>query len=162
MGRVAAPFGVRGWVRVAPWSEDPATLLDHRVWSLRRGAAGAWRDVDVEEAKLQGAGLVARFAGVETREQAAALRGEDIGIARAALGPVEEGTVYWEDLVGLAVVNRAGVGLGRVEDVSGNGAHPVLHVREGEALRLIPFVAAYVDGVDMVGGRIDVDWQPDY
>jgi 16S rRNA processing protein RimM len=163
MGRIAAPFGVRGWMHVTPWSEDPAVLLAHRVWAIRKMDGDAWRSVDVIEAKLQLPGLVARFAGVETREDAAALRGCEIGLARHALEAPRDGEVYWADLVGLDVVNREGVALGRVADVSGHGAHPVLHVAAaGAAARLIPYVPAYVERVDLAARRIDVDWQADY
>ena len=163
MGRIAAPFGVRGWMRVTPWSEDPAALLAHRVWAIRKSDADAWRSVDVIDAKLQLPGLVALLKGVETREDAAALRGSEIGLPRAALDAPRDGEVYWADLVGLDVVNREGVALGRVADVTGYGAHPVLHVSAaGAAVRLIPYVPAYVERVDVAGRRIDVDWQPDY
>ena len=70
---------------------------------------------------------------------------------------------YWADLVGLAVVNRQGVKLGSVAAVEDFGAHPLLRVTDDDgAPRLIPFVAAYMDGVDVAAGRIDVDWQLDY
>ena len=163
MGRFAAPFGVRGWLRVTPWSEDPATLLAHRTWSIRKTASDDWRSVDVVEAKAQLPGLVAKLRGVDSREDAAALRGYEIGLARTVVSAPAQGEVYWTDLVGLDVVNRDGVKLGRVTEVTGYGAHPVLHVGgAGSAARLIPYVPAYVLDVDLAGRRIDVDWQPDF
>ncbi|HET9045597.1 MAG TPA: ribosome maturation factor RimM [Casimicrobiaceae bacterium] len=163
MGRFAAPFGVRGWLRVTPWSEDPASLLAHRVWAVRKSASDAWRSVDVVEAKAQLPGLIAKLRGVDSREDAAALRGYEIGLARTAVSAPGPGEVYWADLVGLDVVNRQGVSLGRVTDVTGYGAHPVLHVTSAEpTARLIPYVPAYVERIDLAGRRIDVDWQPDF
>ena len=164
MGRIAAPFGVRGWLRVTPWSADPAALLAHRVWAIRKSDGDAWRSVEVIDAKMQLPGLVALLRSVETREDAAALRGCEIGVPRAAVAAPKDGEVYWADLVGLQVVNREGVALGRVADVTGYGAHPVLHVAAaaGGAARLIPYVPAYVERVDVAAQRIDVDWQPDY
>jgi len=170
MGRVAAPFGVRGWVRVVPWSESPDTLLEHVTWALRTAADGAWRNVEVVEAKAQGPGIVARFQGVDTREAAATLRGSEVGLPREALAQPAAGEYYFTDLEGLDVVNRAGQSLGRVVGVAGNGAHPILRVtaqgQTGQAQtgqeRLIPFVPAYVDRVDVAGGVIVVDWQSDY
>jgi 16S rRNA processing protein RimM len=162
MGRIAAPFGVRGWLRVAAWSEDPVTLLSYRTWSIRK-KGDAWRSVEVVEARPQSPGLVALLRGIGSREEAAALRGCEVGVPRAALAALKAGEIYWTDLIGLEVVNREGTALGRVAEVSGYGAHPVLHVTgEGEAERLIPFVPSYVERVDVAGGRIDVDWQPDY
>ena len=72
--------------------------------------------------------------------------------------------IYWAELEGLSVVNRQGLQFGCVIAVAAFGAHPVLRVANaaGGPERLIPFVAAYIDGVDVVGRRVDVDWQPDY
>lgn len=165
MGRIAAPFGVRGWLHVMPWSEDPAALLAHRVWAVRKSERDEWRNVDVVEAKAQLPGLVARIRGVDTREDAAALRGYEIGVLREAVSEPKDGEFFWSDLVGLDVVNREGVALGRVAEVTGYGAHPVLHVVDAALAgpaRLIPFVPAYIERVDLAERRIDVDWQPDY
>ncbi|MEP6678986.1 MAG: ribosome maturation factor RimM [Betaproteobacteria bacterium] len=163
MGRVAAPFGVRGWLRVTPWSEDPAALLAHRVWAIRPADGVAWRDIEVVEAKAQLPGLVALLLGVESREQAATLRGYQIGLRRAELAPPKDGEFYWADLAGLDVVNRQGVALGRVAELTGYGAHPVMHVADANGgTRLIPFVPVYVGNVDLAARRIEVDWQPDY
>lgn len=163
MGRIAAPFGVRGWVRVAPWSEDPATLLEHSVWSLR-APGDAWREMEVVDAAPHSSTLVVLFRGVLSREDAAALRGSEVGLPRDALAPPQEGEYYWSEFEALIVVNRTGVHLGEVVGVAGNGAHPILRVSVGAGMpeRLIPFVPAYIDRVDMAARRIEVDWQPDY
>jgi 16S rRNA processing protein RimM len=163
MGRIAAPFGVRGYVRVTPWSEDPATLLEHPVWSLRV-PGGAWREFEVVDAAEHSSSLVVQFRGMTSREDAAALRGSEIGLPRDALAPPKEGEYYWSELETLGVVNRTGVHLGEVVGVAGNGAHPILRVSAGTGMpeRLIPFVPAYIDRVDIAAKRIEVDWQPDY
>jgi 16S rRNA processing protein RimM len=165
MGRIAAPFGIRGWVKVAPWSEDPATLLAHAVWYLREpDAAATWRAVEVVSARPHANVLVAELRGVASREAAAALRGHEIGLPRQALSAPARNEYFWTDLEGLEVVNRAGANLGRVTAVTSNGAHAILRVagRDRVAERLIPFVPAYIDRVDAERRRIDVDWEPDF
>jgi 16S rRNA processing protein RimM len=164
MGRVAGPHGVKGWLKIEPWSEDPATLVRHPVWWVRRpGAPMPWREVEVVGARRHGGGVVAQWAGVGSREAAEALRGFEIGLPREALDAPGPDEYYWADLEGSAVVNRAGVALGRVAEVTANGAHAILRVQDdGGRERLIPFVAAYVDRVDVAGDRIEVDWEPDY
>ena len=73
---------------------------------------------------------------------------------------------YWVDLLGLEVVNREGVALGQVHDLLSTGPQTVLvlsSVQDGKPLeRMIPFVSQFVDGVDLPGRRITVDWQADY
>ena len=104
------------------------------------------------------------MAGIVNREAAIALKGADIGVPRATLPAADENEIYYSDLVGLAVINRQGVCLGKVSKVQDFGARPVLSVTdEATAVeRMIPFVAVYVDGVDVAAGRVDVDWQLDY
>jgi len=165
MGRVAAPYGVKGWVKVQPLTAAPEALLGYPQWWVRRrGGEGAWQAHTLESGRQHGATLLAQLSGLPDREAAALLSGAEIGVPRSALPPVAEDEYYWADLVGLAVVNREGVVLGEVAAIEDYGAHPVLRVaklqEKGELL--IPFVEAYVDRVDTAGRRVEVDWQPDY
>ncbi|MFO1316398.1 MAG: ribosome maturation factor RimM [Burkholderiales bacterium] len=163
MGRIAAPYGVKGWVKVLPLSAEPDTLLAYARWWVRPRGGAQWRMHAVESGRQHGATLLAQLSGLPDREAAAALTGADVGVARASLPAIGDNEFYWADLVGLAVVNRQGVALGDVREVADFGAHPVLRVQgERGVERLIPFVDAYVDGVDLPGKRIVVDWQPDY
>jgi 16S rRNA processing protein RimM len=84
-------------------------------------------------------------------------------VPRSSLPAPGSNEVYFADLVGLAVRNRQGELLGRVAAVQEFGAHPVLRVEDGEGgARLIPFVSAYIDSVDVKAGVVEVDWQRDY
>jgi 16S rRNA processing protein RimM len=163
MGRVVASYGVHGWVKVAPLSGDPAALLDHDVWWLKARDANEWREFRVTDAKMHGATLIAALTGIANREDAARHRGAEVAVPRSALPPVAAGEIYVSDLVGMTVVNRQAVTLGKVVAVQDFGAHPVLRVQvEGGIERLIPFVTAYIDGVDLAQARIDVDWESGY
>jgi 16S rRNA processing protein RimM len=131
------------------------------VWRLRR-RGGAWIDYRVNGARAHAGALIAALEGIATREDAAALRGAEVGIDRAELPAPGEGELYWADLEGLDVVNREGVALGRVVGLIDNGAHAILRVQDGVAPeRLIPWVPVYIDGVDLAARRIDVDWPAD-
>ena len=165
MGRIAAPHGVRGAMRVQPHSADPAALLAHSQWWLRpRAARGEWVPYRVLEARRQAAGLVAVLEAIASREAAAALRGADVGVPRAWLPALADNEHYQADLIGMAVVNRSGELLGKVTEFVESGAHPILRVAAGDdgAERLIPWVAQYIDRVDVAAQRIDVDWPADY
>jgi 16S rRNA processing protein RimM len=164
MGRVVAPYGVKGWLKVVPATAELETLLSHKEWWLRaRGERSEWRRYTLEEGRPHGNTLIARVAGLDDREAAAEFAGGEIGVERDALPAAEADEVYWADLVGLAVWNRQGEKLGTVAAVQEFGAHPVLRVEHDEGpARLIPFVEAYVDAVDLASGRIEVDWGKDY
>lgn len=164
MGRVGAPHGVRGEVRVKPLSSDPSALLDAKRWWIRRQPAGsAWQPCRLRGVRLSGDQVVAQIDDAATRDAAATLRGAEIGVDRGDLPPAGSGQWYRHDLIGMAVVTRAGVTLGTVRGFSDTGAHPLLEVAgEGGADRLIPWVPQYIVAVDADARRVDVDWQSDY
>ena len=163
MGRVLAPYGVKGWIKVQPFTASPAALLAYERWWLA-GHAGrdVWKDFQVVSARQHGSALVAALSGIDDREAVAAWRGALLGVPRNALPPLDRGEVYWADLPGLVVVNRAGEILGRVSGLLETGAHPVLRVaREDGRESLVPLVPAHVDAIEAHAGRIVVDWQVD-
>jgi 16S rRNA processing protein RimM len=159
MGRVLGPFGVRGWVKLRTFTESLGSLTAYPVWWVSDGQR--WREVVVEETEVHTAHLVAKLAGVNDRDQAFALRGQEIAIARDALPPIEEGEYYWADLLGLEVVNVQGEVLGVVEDLLETGANDVLVVK-GERQHLLPYVGAVVLDVNLQQRQIRVDWGLDY
>ena len=160
LGKVGAVFGVRGWVKLWSYTDPPANLLEYS--ELELGRSGSWAPARLVEARPHGEALVGRFAGVEDRDGAAALVGAELAVAREALPSPGEGEFYWTDLVGLEVINRAGVHLGRVREMMATGANDVMVV-EGDRERLVPFLPGHwVDRVDLAGGRIVVDWDPDF
>lgn len=159
MGRIVAPYGVRGWVKVQPYTEWLDSLLNYPLWRL--GNKGVWQAVELVQGRPHGRYLVAQLAGVEDRDAAERLRGMEIGVARAELPTPAEDEYYWHDLIGLEVVNVAGEKLGRVVGLLETGAHDVLRV-VAERERLIPFTAPIVVAVDLAAGLIRVDWEADY
>ena len=159
MGRVAGPFGIRGWFRVKPFTEDPAGLDEYAQWIVR--APEGWIGMPLEEFELHAKGPVAKLQGCDDPEAVARLRGADIAVTREALGEAEEGTLYRVDLVGLEVRDESGHVLGRVEGFFDTGDTSVMVVK-GARERMIPFVPAYVKSVDRDAKRITVDWKADY
>ena len=162
MGRLLAPFGIKGWVRVKPFTAAPETLLRFKTWWLAPDESKQWTRYRVVEAQFHGGAIIAAIEGVATREAAHALRGFVAGVPRSSLPKTAPDEHYWSDLIGLDVVNREGRALGRVAGLLDTGAHPVLRVDGDGTERLIPMVPAYVDAIEAAAGRIVVDWQEDY
>lgn len=163
MGRIVAPYGIKGWVKVQPFTQQQRGLLDYPVWQV--GQDDAWQARSVETAKLHGNVIVAKLDGITDREQAVLLQGMRIAVSRDDFPAAEDGEFYWADLIGLKVVNVAGVTLGNVTRVFETGANDVLVV-EGEMKdareRLLPFIAPVIRQVDIAGGTIIVDWDADF
>ena len=159
MGRVVGPHGVKGWIKVQPFTRERESLTRYAQWQI--GQQNAWQPRVLEQARVQGAAVVAKLAGIDDRDQAAALRGQRIAVARSEFPPAAPGEYYWADLVGLQVVNAGGVVLGKVVRLFETGANDVMVV-EGERERLLPFIDTVIRGVDIAAGRIRVDWDADY
>jgi 16S rRNA processing protein RimM len=175
VARIAGAWGVKGWLRIQPHSGDPQALFSSKRWYLRPPEGAARRPgvscpplLRVIQAREHGDGVVAAVHDVTDRDGAEALRGARIFVSRGSFPTPGEGEFYWVDLIGLEVVNRCGQALGQVAGLLETGAQCVLRVQlppaggEKPVERLIPFVDAYVDAVDLAGRRIVVDWAIDY
>lgn len=119
-------------------------------------------DYAVESHRRHSGRLLAKLAGIESREAALALKGQSVGALRSALPEPEEGRYYWADLIGLEVVNAEGVRLGLVAEMFSNGAQHVMKLADARRERMLPFVAAVVRNVDLDARRIEVDWGADW
>jgi 16S rRNA processing protein RimM len=171
VGRIADAWGIKGWFKVLPHSASPEALFSSKRWYLlptERGAktfSGAML-LRVREAKEHSDTVVAQAQDVDDRTAAEALKGARIFVPRSSFPTAATDEFYWVDLIGLSVVNREGVELGRVKELLSTGPQTVLVIEYVEAdkpaERMIPFVSAYVDTVDLSAKRITVDWQPDY
>ena len=174
VGRIGEAWGLKGAFRVQPYASPPEALRAASRWHLRP-ADGAHRAAAAGQPRLRrcaSAAFATRATAsspsspdVTDRNAAEALRGARIFVARADFPRPGSDEFYWADLIGMAVVNRDGVALGAVAGLIDNGPQSVLRVApagEGGEERLIPFVSAYVDSVDLPSRRIVVDWGLDY
>lgn len=182
VGRIVDAWGVKGWIKVQAFAADPQALFSSRRWFLKPPEGGPVRRpvpggpvlpamLRVISAREHGDVVVAQVHGVDDRSGAEALRGQRVFVGRSSFPTAGDGEYYWVDLIGMAVLNRQGERLGTVAGLLDTGPHSVLRVvpdvlpsgaSAEEAERLIPFVAAYVDDVDMPARRITVDWGADY
>lgn len=188
LGRVAGAYGVQGWIKIEPYTAQSQVLLRVQEWWLRRDAPGAAaqvaasqaNEVRVVKSRTQGSTIVAQLAGIGDRDQAEVLRGNRVWVSRAAFPAAQTDEYYWVDLIGCLLYGQdddRSLLLGRVSEVTDNGAHGVLHVvrladtpeqeplldAKGRALEtLVPFVSAHVHHVDLAARRIDTDWPADF
>jgi 16S rRNA processing protein RimM len=163
MGRVGAPWGVKGWVKVHSFAEPPENLLDYREFDIE--TPDGLRKLVFDDMKPQGQGFVGHIKGCDAREQTGAWTGSELLLDKAELPGLDEG-FYWHELEGLRVVNLQGVVLGSVHHLMETGANDVLVVRGDEGSvdrieRLLPWVEGQVIvDVDLESGVVKVDWDP--
>ena len=175
VGRIGEAWGLKGWFKVQSYASPPEAILAARHWHLRPAGPGPVPgrlpdSLEIREIREHGDGIVALAAGIDDRTGAEALRGARIHVERASFPKAATDEFYWADLEDLEVVNREGAVLGRIVGLIDTGPHSVLRIAptaqasppEGAQERLIPFVSAYVDSVDLAGRRVVVDWGLDF
>ncbi|MEG1832068.1 MAG: ribosome maturation factor RimM [Burkholderiaceae bacterium] len=163
LGSLRGAYGVRGWVRVVP-HQDGAVLLATRHWWLMQADAPVALKLEGvrQHGGPHGGQLVAKWAGCETKENADALRGRMVAVARSEFPSLPAGEFYWVDLIGASVFDRGGELLGQVIGLRDNGAHDLIEVQGKDGEFMIPLVPAYVDSVDAQARRVTVDWSADW
>jgi 16S rRNA processing protein RimM len=150
---VGAPFGLKGFVKVKPFSGETAHLSDLARVTLRQGEKEENREV--EEVIPQVDALLLRFSGVQSPEAAKALLGAEVIVDREYAAPLKEGEYYVEDLKGLQVVTVAGEPLGRIADVVSGGGGELLEIAlSGGEKRLAPFRKEFFADANLEKGKI--------
>lgn len=165
LGRITVPYGIKGWVKVHPFGDDPLAWQQMPVWWLADepdGPEGTWREMHLAEFRPHGKAWIAKFLGIDDRAAAEALSGRYVACPRESLPETALGEFYWADLIGLRVLTLSGISLGSVDQLMETGANSVLVIRDADKERLLPFVEHCVHSVDLAGGRILVDWSPEW
>ncbi len=158
VARIAAPYGIKGWIRIASFTSPPENLLHYAPWLTRSG--DGWQELNVDQSRAHGKNFVAHVAGCDDRNAAELLTGREIAVPSHVLPATEPDEYYWKDLVGLEVVNREGHHIGPVLRLIETGANDVLVVQGAQREHLIPFRKEVVVQVVLEKGQIEVDWDP--
>lgn len=162
LGVVGAPFGLEGWVHIQPFTAEPVDLLHYRALWLQKG--GYEVPLTLQDTRLQGNGIVAKWLGCDDRKKAVTYRGAELVVPREALPEVGSDSFYWVDLEGCEVIEQNHQqSLGHVAFLY-ESAQDTLVVRketsDGKKMdQHIPFVMEeVVSRVDLSEKRIWVDW----
>lgn len=137
VGKIVAPQGIRGEVRVQSFAENPIDFKKLPVYSAQFGAG----DLKFVRVVPNSNVVIAKIRGVEDRNAAEALRGTELFIARDALPRLATGEFYQADLIGFDVV-RDGRKIGVVDCFQNYGAGDIIEMDNGE---MVSFVGAKVD-----------------
>ena len=154
VGRFGAPHGVRGEVRLQSFTQDPLAIARYGPLA---GPAGRVFTLETVR-RLKDDMLVARVAGIATREAAQALTHVELTVERAALPPPDEDEFYIADLVGLDAVDPEGAPLGTIVAVPNYGGGDLIEVRPatgGETV-LFPFTRTVVPDIDLAARRVTI------
>ncbi|WP_337267815.1 ribosome maturation factor RimM [Oryzifoliimicrobium ureilyticus] len=155
MATIGAAQGIRGEVRVKPYTADPLALGDYELLYAQDG-----RSFEILELREMRNMLVVRFRGINDRNAAEALNGIELYVERDNLPDeeLEEDEFFYADLEGLEAFDSEGVSYGKVTAVFDFGAGDLLELKgPGKRPALIPFSEASVLVIDLEAGRITID-----
>lgn len=174
VGRILDAWGLKGWFKVLPHSASPQALFSSKRWFLQANQRGPSPFkgtvlMRIREAKEHADSVVACPMEAIDRDTAESLKGARIFVPRSSFPSTQADEYYWVDLIGLSVINRDSLALGTVTELLSTGPQTVLVIHQANTddpaqpiERMIPFVSAYIDRVDIVAKQIWVDWQADY
>ena len=164
VGKIGAPYGVKGWVKINSYTDESAGIFDYTPWILSDG-----KSYLVDQWRRSGKALVAKIEGIESRDDAERIKNADISIQEAQLPALEGDDFYWRDLIGMQVETLEGYGLGTVKELFETGANDVMLVKArsndafGQKERMLPFIReSVIKSVDMQAKTITVDWDPGF
>jgi 16S rRNA processing protein RimM len=160
VGQVSGLFGVKGWVKVYSYTEPRENIVKYSPWLLKTDKG--WTEIKLVQGKRQGKGVIASLQGYADPDSSSRLIGCNIGLRRDQLPELGSDEYYWNDLIGLQVINQDGFELGRVERLIETGSNDVL-VLQGDRERLVPYIKGQViKHIDLDQKIIQVDWDPDF
>lgn len=167
LGKMGAVYGIKGWLKIHSFTDEPDAILDYFPWSLKLG--NNVQTVEITDWRKHNKGLIVKVAGIDDRDEAQAFVGSEILTSEAALPELPQGDFYWRDLIGLSVVTNKGYDLGVVTDMMETGANDVLVVKANlndgfsKKERLIPYLFEQViESVSIENKQICVDWDPGF
>lgn len=150
VGAIAGAYGVHGEVRIKSFCAEPEAIADYTPLTSEDGS----RTFDLTLSRAIKNGFAGRISGVETKEEADALKGVTLHAERDALPSLPDDEYYHADLIGLEVFDTGGTKLGEVRNVLNHGAGDLLEVH-GPGLKngvLLPFTRSAVPTVDLSAG----------
>lgn len=168
LGRLGAPWGVKGWIKAESYTDPPAGILEYPVWFLSKPQGSSpddptdWDELRIVEGRPHGGrAVVVSLPGVSDPDAARRWVQRDIAVPRESLPEPEAGSYYWHDLEGCRVVTLAGAELGTVSHFLDMPANPVMVVKQGGREHWLPAVPKHLKRVDLVARLVTVDWWVD-
>jgi 16S rRNA processing protein RimM len=178
VGRISGVFGIKGWVKLASFTEPEENIFEYSPWWIRSKNRGkhadksVWREIKIDRKQRHKDGWIVHIEGVDDRDEAETYKFADIGVERSQFAELEDGEFYWHELLQLRVkVEQAGsnelIDIGHVAELMETGANDVLVVRSDDNSvddneRLVPYVPElYVLSVDLEKQQIVVNWDID-
>lgn len=156
IGRLGDALGVTGWLHLYSHSDPAKNIFDYKKWFILKNNKPVY--IHRESHKPHGNHFTVKLKDCNDRDQALLLKNQDIYIDRAELPALSNDEFYWDDLVGLSVINTDEKLIGIVDHLFENGANTVIAVK-GEKMQYVPYLPDVILEIDMAKKIIVVDWE---
>lgn len=167
VAKITTVYGVKGWVKIHSFTQPMQNFLEYGHCQVRKN--GHWQELEIDQSRIHGKGIVAHISGVDDREQARDYCGLELSVAVDELPALQDDEFYWHQLVGLAVyTSRDQQLLGKVDHLIETGANDVLVVKPckgsiDDRERLIPYLPGqYIGAIELDEGRLTAEWDPEF
>ena len=160
MGKIVSSHGIKGWLKIYPFTENVATLNDYSDWLVSKDEK-VWLRYKVEKTIIKNKSILVKFTDLNNRNDSDSLNKNIVGIERSDLPELAPNTFYWSDLIGLDVINKKNIYYGVVDNMMETGSNDVIIVK-GKKEILIPYLPDVVIKVDLQAKKILVDWDEEY
>jgi 16S rRNA processing protein RimM len=142
-------------VKIFSHAHPRKNILSYQPWYIN--VDGNWQTLEIVQGRVQAKTIVAQIKDIFDKEQARAYMGTDLYIEKSQLPQLKAGEYYWHDLIGLEVINKAQIVLGKVSNLVDTGSNNVL-VINGKKEHWVPYISPFLIKVDMGNRTILVDW----
>jgi 16S rRNA processing protein RimM len=151
VGRILAPWGIRGEVKVQVLTDFPERFAPRKVVYLNT------IPLEIERCRPHKQHMVVKLATIDSVEAAEKLRGQDLTIPSSELYPLPAGQYYTFQLIGLKVVTTRGQTLGRITDIMSTASNDVYIVEGKRGEILIPAIEDVVKSIDLKKGKMVIE-----
>ena len=151
IGKIVNTHGIRGDIKVQPWCDSPDFLAEFDTLYRKDQSP-----ITITSAKVHKGCVLMHLEGVDTVEQAQAMRGMTLYMNRDDV-ELEEGAFFIQDVIGLPVYDeRVGREIGVVKEISDGPAGDLYVIQDGKTQHMIPGVPEFLKEVDLENGRVTV------
>ena len=155
IGQVVNIFGIKGMIKVKPFTENIKRF--DKLTKIYIKKKNTEKEYGIEEVKYHKNMVLIKLKGIDTVEEAEKLRDGYLQVDRKDEEPLEEGTYYIVDMIGLEVYTDDGNILGKLEDIYNTGSNDIYVVKNEQGKQiLLPAISEVIQKIDMENKKIIV------
>ncbi len=157
VGRLGAPYGLKGWQRLQSFTDPIDNILDykaHLLWQVN----DEWQPLAIEAIKADEKGYLIKLKAIDSPEVAKKHSNAELAVAREYLAKLKSDEFYCSDLIGLNVIDQNNQDLGTIVDIIATGSNDVLVVVKDGKRQLVPYLSSVVEQVDLSKKWVKVNW----